>query len=88
MKKYNPITLNIITDQPSYETEQCKWWLCELSENERFAVYLTVTKTDGKMDYLIIDNKTREILYITQILEEALMHLTMCEKAEELEKEE
>lgn len=84
MKKYNPLTLNIVTDEPTFETEQCKWWLCELSEDKKFAVYLTITKTDEKMDYLVVDNKTREILYITQILEQALMHLTMCEKAEEL----
>ena len=85
MKKYNPLVLNLEKDQPTYETDICKWWLCELSENKRFAVYLTVNKIDAKKDYVVVNNEIGQIIYITQILEQALMHLTMCEKAEELE---
>lgn len=86
MKKHNPLTLDIVTDEPNFETDVCKWWLCEESKNKKYCVYLTLHKKSDEMNYVVVNNKFHEIIFYTQVLEQALMHLTMCEKSEELNK--
>ena len=84
MKKHNPLILNIVTDEPNYETDICKWWLCEISEHKRYYLYMTINKKTDEMNYVIVDNNVHEIIYHSQVLENALMHITMCDKADQI----
>lgn len=85
MKKHNPLTLNIVTDEPSYETPLCKWWLCDISEHKRYGLFFTLNKKTDDVNYVIVDIANNQIIHHSKSLEQADMHMAMCDKTDEFD---
>lgn len=76
-KIYNPLLLDTNKDTPTYEGDKAKWWLVHVSPNKAYCLYRVLSKKNKECDYVVVNNKTSDIEYISKSLEDCGTHIQM-----------
>lgn len=84
VKIYNPLTLKIEKDEPTYENDKSKWWLVHVSNSKKYSIYRVLQKENKEQDYVVINNKTNDIEAISKSLEQCGVEIDMLEAYERL----
>ena len=84
MKVYNPLVLDILKDEPSYENDKAKWWLIYVSEDKRYSIFRVLTKETKDEIFIIIDNKINIMVGESKSLEACHVKIEMLNAYERL----
>ena len=81
IKTYSPFELDTDKDEPTFVGNSHRWWLIEISRTKRFCIYVTEKIDTKKKMYVLLDNKTEQVVRDTESLDDILIHMEVFDRA-------